>query len=82
MAKESRNLGVDDCLLQLVEKIKTRNVFQMRYQLFRDQYIWQPDVNQILLKQRHYLSHLFKEKCVLHKAKKRFTLESANLVAK
>ena len=50
MSKESRNLKVTDCLLQLVEKIKNKNVFQMRYQQFRDEHMWQPDVNQILLK--------------------------------
>jgi hypothetical protein len=43
--------------------------------------MWQPDVNRILLKQRYYLSYLFKDKCVLYKAKRRFTLQSASLVA-
>jgi hypothetical protein len=81
MTKESKHLRVTDCWLQLVEKIKARNVFEMRYQPFRDEHMWQPDVNRILLEQRYYLSYLFKDKFVLYKAKRRFTLQSASLVA-
>lgn len=74
---DKQNMDVASHLESLVQTIQIKHRFRIRYQKFREIFVWTKSVNDLLVQKSDHLAYLYRKTLVNMQSKRRFTVAAA-----